>query len=145
MARAQNAASVADRWSRNLSNSTDKMREGIQSVTTSPTEAAIAAKDRYINGVQQAVADGRYERGLRAVTLQQWQEAFLTKGIQRISSGAQAAKPAVTKFMETWLPLQQQLSQRVAAMPKGTLSDAQARANFAIAFNAAQRGKVSGK
>jgi hypothetical protein len=145
MARQQNAATVAERWSRGLSNSVDKMREGVLAVTTAPSEAAIAAKDRYLTGVQTAVADGRYERGLRRVTLQQWQESFINKGVARISSGAAAAKPAVTRFMEGWLPLMQQASQRVATMPKGTLQDAQQRANFMIAFAHAQKGKISGK
>ena len=145
MATQKNAADVASRWQRNLSGSVDKIRQGIQSVTESPTDAAARAKDRYIAGVQNAVANGNYERGLRSVTLQQWQELTLTKGVARIASGATAAQPAVQRFMETWLPAQAELSRKVAQMPKGTVADAQARAAFAIAHNAAMKGKVSGR
>lgn len=145
MARQQNAASVSQRWQRNLAGSVEKIREGIRAVTVSPTESALAAKDRYLAGVQDAVGSGRYEAGLRSVSLQQWQEAALEKGVNRVASGAQSAQSKVQRFMETWLPAQMELSRRVASMPKGTISDSTARAAFAIQYNAALKGKVSGR
>jgi predicted transcriptional regulator len=136
---------VSQRWQRNLAGSVEKIREGIQAVTVSPTESALQAKDRYISGVQAAVADGRYEAGLRSVSLQQWQEAALTKGVSRIATGAQAAQTKVQRFMDAWLPAQAELSRKISQMPKGTIADSQARAAAAIATNAAYRGKFSGR
>ena len=140
--RPQNAAAVSARWQRNLSGATEKIREGIQSVTVSPTETALARKDNYLQGVQNAVANGTYEAGLRSVSLEDWKQAALTKGVARISAGAAAAQGKVQRFMDVWLPTQADLSRRIEQMPKGTIADSQARAAAAIQYNAALKGKM---
>jgi hypothetical protein len=81
---------------------------------------------------------------LQAVSLQDWQNAMNTKAVSRIPQGVQAAQGTFQSFMDKWLPYQQQLQARVATMPKGTVADSQARASFAIAYNAAYSKRLPG-
>lgn len=135
----KNPATVAAKWSRNLGASGDSIRAGVQAVTTNPAERAIARKDAYVQGVQRAAAEGRYERGLRKVTLQMWQEAMLGKGLSRIASGAAAGQSKMAAFLEKWLPHEEALKQKLASMPRGDLQQNMARCMAAIEHNAAFR------
>jgi hypothetical protein len=94
--------------------------------------------------VQQAVSSGKMAAALNAVQLSDWQNAMNTKAVARIPAGVQAAKPKYNAFMDKWLPYEQALSSRVASMPKGTVADSQARAAFAIAYNAAYSKRLIG-
>lgn len=135
----KNASQVADKWSRNLAGSTESIRAGVQSVTTNPAEKAIAAKERYVQGVQRAAAEGKYERGLRKVSLQMWQESMINKGLSRIASGASAGKSKMVAFMDKWLPYEEQLKQKLASMPRGDLQQNIARMVAAVEHNASFR------
>lgn len=132
----QSAADVARKWSRNLGTAGDAMRAGIQGVTVNPAEKAAQRQDAYVAGVQRAVADGKYQRGLRRVTLAMWQDAMLTKGLNRIAAGASAAQPKMEAFLQKWLPHQEALKTKLQSMPRGDLQQNIARAIAAIQHNA---------
>lgn len=100
---------VADKWSANLAASGQAIKDGINGVTTAPTQLAAAAESRYISGIQAAVASGKWQAGLNRVTLQDWKDAMLQKGLARIGPGATAAKGKFATFMGQLLPFQQQL------------------------------------
>jgi len=123
----QDPTVVAARWASNLGGAVDKIRQGVQAVTTSPTQAAAAAGNLW----QQRVADPatlqKFQRGLQRVSLTDWQNAMLTKGVPRISTGAQAAKDKFTAFMTQFLPFVNNVAQGVRQMPKATLDDRIAR------------------
>lgn len=138
------SAQVAQKWQRNTSAATEALKAGVANVTTAPTAAAAQAADRYLAGVQQSVSSGKYQQSLNAVSLQDWQNAMNTKAVARIPAGVAAAVPKFTAFMDKWLPYEQQLSQRIAAMPKGSVADAQARSAMAIAYNAAYSKRLPG-
>lgn len=133
----KSASAVAEKWVRNLGAAGQTIREGVQSVTESPGEAAIRQKDNYIAGVQRAFSDGSYERGLRSFSLDDWKRAMVDKGLSRVAAGATAAKGKVQDFLQAWLPYQDELQRRIAQMPKSSIQDSIARAQFAIEFNSA--------
>lgn len=134
---AKNSADVAKKWMQNLSASTASIAAGVQAVTVNPAAAAAARQDAYQAGVQRAVADGSYQRGLGRVTLQSWQQAMQTKGIPRIASGAAASQPKMQAFMDKWLPYQQGLAAQLASTPRGDLQTNIQRAVTAMNYNAA--------
>jgi predicted transcriptional regulator len=115
----KNPQAVAQKWAQNTGRSIDAVRQGVQAVTVNPAEKAIARQDAYIAGVQRAVADGKYRRGLGKVTLQSWQDAMINKGLTRIAAGASAAQPKMATFMEKFLPYVEQGKQKLASMPRG--------------------------
>lgn len=133
----KNAGEAARKWARNLSSSQDSIKQGVMNVTVNPAERAAARQDAYVQGVQRAVNDGKWQRGLRRVTLQSWQDAMITKGLPRISSGASAATAKVQSFLEKWLPHQEALKQKLSSMPRGDLQTNIARAVMAMEHNAA--------
>lgn len=119
---AKDPTAVAAKWAANLTQATQSMTDGVNAVTVAPTQQAAARSDAYLQGVQQSVASGRYQKSLQAVTLQQWQQAMIQKGIPRVGSGASAAKGKFAAFMSKLLPYQQSLQAQLAATPRGDLA-----------------------
>lgn len=138
------SAAVAAKWAQNTSGAAAAMKAGVMAVTTAPTATAAQHLDRYQQGVMNAVSSGKMAAALNAVSLQDWQQAMVTKGIARVPQGVQAAQPKFQSFMDSWLPYEQGLQQRMASMPKGTLADSTARAAFAIQYNAAYSKRLPG-
>lgn len=123
------SANVANKWATNLSASTQTMTAGVQSVQTSPTSLAAANPDGYLAGVQKAVTSGKWQARLQSVTLQQWQQAMVQKGIPRVQTGAQTGKPKVQSFMDQLLPYVYQLRAALASQPRGSLAQNMQRMN----------------
>lgn len=130
-------ADVAAKWAANLAAALPTIKAGVQSVTTAPTSKAAAAVDRWAMGVQRAAADGSFVRGCGRVSLQDWQNAMLTKGSPRIGPGAAAAKPKMEAFLGQWLPYMDQIKSILANQPRGTLDQNIARAVAVMQHNAA--------
>lgn len=114
---------VAKRWSDRIAQSVPDIQAGIQNVKVSPTQLAAAKQDKMLARLTAAVQSGKWAAGLKAVSLQDWQNAAITKGIPRISQGAQAAQPKFSAFMAKLQPYQDSLSSTVKAMPDLTLQD----------------------
>lgn len=136
MARGLTPDQIAQKWATNLANSTNNIRAGVLAVRTSPTERAAQRADAYVQGVQQAVQSGRWQAGLRQVTLQMWQDAMIRKGLPIIADRARQAIPAVTQFMLVWLQWQEQFRSTLEQMPRGNLEQNIARAVAVIRHNA---------
>ena|SRR5271157_1813649 len=119
-------------------------KNGIASVTESPmAKAATAdATARYLSGVQQAVSSGKRATALNNVSLQTWKDNATNKGSTRLASGAQAAQSKVQAFFSKWMPIFQQVSDTVSAMPKGGMANAQARSAMAIQMLMQAAGKT---
>lgn len=114
---------IAEKWSRRLTQSTADIERGVNAVTESPMEKAIAKKDKAIQNYQAAMNSGKWEAGLRRVSLQQWKNDTINKGIQRITAGANAAQPKVAAFMAELLPYQQNLKAELDNLADNTLED----------------------
>lgn len=138
------SAQVTQKWQQNTSAAVQSYKDGVNAVTTSPTAAAAANIQNYLAGVNAAVSSGRMAAALNAVSLQAWQAAAVNKGAARIPLGVQSAAPKFQAFMDKWLPYEAALKARIAAMPKGGLAESQARANAAIAYNAAYSKRLAG-
>lgn len=123
-----NFAKAAANWKARMSTAGTAYTDGINSVTSSPMEAAAQAQDSYAQGVAEAVATGRYARGLRRVTMADWKRAATEKGAARLASGATAAAPKVEKFWVSFGPKLAQVTEQTRAMPKGTFEERQQRA-----------------
>ena len=115
-------AQIAQKWARDLAASTETIRTGVEAVTESPTSKAAARADAYLRGVQQAVADGKWQNGLNRVSLQQWKDDMLTKGLPRIASGASQAEPKFQAFMSEFMPHIEQGLRQLQGMPRGDLN-----------------------
>ena len=103
-------------------------------VTVAPGKSAALAKDLWLQKIS-ASAD-KWARRVSAVSLQDWQDAMINKGINRIASGTQAAIPKMTAFMTDFLPFVDQGVAAIKNMPKGNVEAGIARAAAMIRHNA---------
>lgn len=122
-----NSAAVAERWKKNLSAATAAMKEGVLAVTVSPTQKAAAKADKYLAGIQEAVSTGKWQAALQAVSLGSWQDKMINVGLPRVASGAAAAMPKMTAFLDALLPYTERVKQQVDQMPDQTPEDRKAR------------------
>lgn len=129
-------AQAAQNWATNLGAATARIKAGVQAVTTSPTAAAAARIDAYQAGVIAAVQSGKTQRALQAVSLADWQNSMINKGVSRIASGATQAQGKFQNFMSQFLPYVQSGVQQLQAMPRGDLQANIARAVFMMNYNA---------
>lgn len=137
----KNAADVANKWATNLASSTQAIQQGVQAVTTAPTQLAAQNLNAYLAGVNHAVSSGKMANALQKVSLPDWQNAMIQKGIPRIASGAQAAKPKMQQFMQSFLPyVAQGVQQLNSTTPRGSLQQNIQRAVQMMQWNAAFPG-----
>lgn len=99
---AKDPAQVAQNWANGLANAGEKIRQGLDSVTVAPGQAAARQSNVWAQNTQAAQA--KWARNTAAVSLQDWKDATTTKGIPRIAAGAQAAQPKMAAFMTKLLP-----------------------------------------
>ena len=99
---AKDAATVAQRWAQNLGSAGQKITDGVNAVSQAPGAAAAAQVGVWAANTQAAQA--KFARNVAAVSLNQWQQAVINKGIGRLQSGAQAAEPKFQVFMTKLLP-----------------------------------------
>ena len=114
---------ASEKWRDHLKASTTEIQRGVEAVTVSPMELAAAKEDKYLAGVQDAVSSGKWRRGLLGVSLADWKTAMLTKGLQRLGLGADAAQPKVQSFFEELFPFQDRVVSTINAMPDTTFED----------------------
>jgi hypothetical protein len=112
-----------EKHARRLKGAVDDMRRGVENVTTSPTEKAAAKQDKMRSNLVAAIDSGKWSRGLRRVTLNEWKDKMINKGIGRVSAGIDAAAPKVIAFAEELLPHIDKVRAEVKKMPDVTLED----------------------
>jgi hypothetical protein len=134
-----NAQTVANSWAQGMSTAGEKIKAGVNAVTESPTAKAAARADAYMAGVQRAIASGKWQSALQAVTLQDWKTAMNDKGVTRIAAGAAAAKPKFQQFMTEFLPYLQQGVQQLSSMPRGDIETNIQRAVSMMRWNSGFR------
>jgi hypothetical protein len=87
-----NIKSVADagkKFTERVAVATDEYKSGINR-TNDQAEKAIAAKDAYVAGIQDAIDRGAREKGLEAAGTAKWKNKALAVGVSRWPQGAKA-------------------------------------------------------
>lgn len=128
-------SAAAQKWSTNLGAAAPGIEAQVRAVTEAPGLAAARQKSVWLQRVT-ASAD-KWARRVSAVSLQDWQDSMITKGIPRIAQGATAAIPKMEQFMSEFLPYVDQGVAKIKAMPKGGVEAGIARSNAMIRHNAA--------
>jgi len=112
-----------EKHARRLKGAIEDMRAGVERVTSSPTAAAASKKEKMRAGIQAAIDSGKWEQGLKRVTLDEWKSKMVDKGLGRVAAGIDAASDKVRAFAAELLPYQDKLSSDVSKMPDLTLED----------------------
>jgi hypothetical protein len=119
---------IVTRWMTNLSNASATITAGVNAVKTSPGQAAAAHKADWVAAMTSAAVQNRWAQQVGAVTLQQWQDAMVKKGIPNIATGVANAKNKMTQFMTSLIATENAILPTISAMPNLTLTQRIARA-----------------
>ena len=121
------AEEYAEKHARRLKGAVEDIRRGVERVTEAPTAKAADKQDKMIANLQAAVSSGKWARRLRAVTLEEWKDKTLGKGIGRIAAGIDAAHAKQVDFAVQLLAFEETLKVKVDAMSDMTLEDSIAK------------------
>lgn len=113
----------ADKQATRLVNATDDMRKGVEKVTVSPTQKAAKNLGKLKANLIKAIDSGKMARRMNAVTVEEWRNKMINKGIPRVSAGIEAARPKVIAFATQFLPFLDGVKAKVDKMPNVTLED----------------------
>lgn len=116
------------KWGTNLNASGTYIKNGVNRVTVAPGQAAAAASDRMLAGVTNAIQTGTWQRAVSSVSLQQWQNAMINKGIPRLQTGITQAQNSKVDKITTLLSNVDASAAAANALPKGGLQQGIARA-----------------
>lgn len=114
---------IAAQWAQRLGASTQRITDGVNSVTVAPGQAAARQKDVWAQNV--AASRDKWASRVGSVSLGDWQAAMTQKGAARIGPGAQAAVPKFASFMGQLIPHIQQVKGTLP--PRGNLDQNIAR------------------
>lgn len=113
----------ADKLARRLKAAIPDIQAGIQKVTENPMQKAASKKAKMLQNVTEAVQSGKWEAGLRRVSLDEWKQKFTEKGVNRIAQGIDSSKDKVVAFATQLLEYEKTLKGQIDQMPDLTLED----------------------
>ena len=120
---AKDATAVAADWAAKLAAAGPKAQAGAESVRTAP--GAAAARQVAVWQANVAASASKYARNVAAVSRDEWVNAYVTKGIPRLATGAAAAQQKMANFLQKFLPF---LDNAKAGLPaRGTYEQNKAR------------------
>ena len=117
------AEEFQEKHARRLKASIPDIEKGIQRVTVSPTEKAAAKVEKMRVNILKSIDDGTWQRRLRAVTLDEWKQKAISKGVPHIAAGIDAAAEKVKDFASQLLPYIDKVKADVDKLPDLTLED----------------------
>ena len=117
----------AEKQARNLKNSLPDIRQGIERVSQAPGQAAARAQNRMKDNLNRAIDDGRWAQKVAGVTLEEWKNKALNKGVDRIGPCIDAAYNSQVQMAGRLLSAVDQAASAARSMPKGTMQDSIAR------------------
>lgn len=122
MALRVDAAGYTDKYTRRITAATTDIQNGIKRVTVAPGQAAAAQANLMLAKITQSVTSGVWAKNVGAVSLSDWQNATLNKGVARIAPGVQAAQAKITTMAGKLLTAVAQAQQAANATPRGDLN-----------------------
>lgn len=117
------AEEFQEKHARRLKAATADMEKGVRNVTVAPTLKAAQAMPKLRANLLKAIDSGKMERRLKAVSLQDWQNKMIEKGIGRVASGIDGAKDKVINFASQLLPAIDKAKDKIDRLPNVTLDD----------------------
>jgi len=122
-----NAQEFREKHARRLKQSTADIQRGIERVSVAPGKQAAAKADKMKAKIVESIDSGRWAKKVGAVSLTDWQNKAITKGIPRIASGIDAAAGKVEAFASRLLPAVDAAVNKIKGMPDLTLEDSISR------------------
>jgi len=111
----------ADRWAgqqiKNAVDAADDWLDGVKNPSRNPIDAAIAAKDKFLDRLKQALDAGKWEKGLAKSSQAEIIEIATKVGTGAYSTGVSARESKIKRVVGELQPLVQGVSDTIQAMP----------------------------
>lgn len=117
------ADEFVEKHSRRLKGAIVDMERGVDRVTEAPTLKAAAKKDKMRANIVASIDSGKWEAGLKRVSLDEWKKKMVEKGLPRVAAGIDAAADKVRAFAADFLPFLDTVKSKVDKLPDVTLED----------------------
>ncbi len=118
-----------EKYAKRTKAAVSEMEAGIKAVTEAPGKAAALQSERWIQALQKAQSTGKWAKRVASVTLDQWKEAMINKGLSRVAAGVDNCQDKYVNFAEQLIPFQTTLKEKIRKMPNTTLEDSISRAS----------------
>jgi hypothetical protein len=112
-----------EKHARNLSNSTQDIRAGVEAVDKCPSHLTDQQLMKMRNNFNESMDSGKTKRRMHSVTLETWKRNTIEIGIARIPAGIAKAKDKMLAFAGELLSYEQEGLSKLESMPKVTLDD----------------------
>lgn len=126
------SAEFQEKHARRLKAAVEDMRAGVARVTEAPGRKAAEKKQKWIARLSDPATQDKWARRVAAVTVDEWKDSMLNKGINRVAAGIDGAKAKVIAFADAMIPHQNTGLTELEKMPDLTLEDSVNRASFWI-------------
>jgi hypothetical protein len=114
-----NSQQWLEKWGRRLNGASTDIKNGVMQVKTSPGQAAAAQKDLWLQKIQER-AD-TWATNVAKVSLGDWQDAMVNKGIGRIAAGVTSAQASKAQVIDNLLKAVDTASAAARQVPRGSL------------------------
>jgi hypothetical protein len=132
------ADQIAQDWANKLGGAQDKMKAGAMAVPIAPGQAAAQQKAVWAQNV--VASQDKWARNVAAITKESWVNDYVVKGLPRVATGATAAIPKFTQFLNKLLPV---IATGRAQLPaRGSYSQNKARANAWMDYMHSKAGQL---
>lgn len=115
------AAQWLDKWGTRLNAAGPYIKSGVQNVKTAPGVKAAAAQDLMLTNLTHAITSGLWAKRVSSVSLTDWQNAIINKGIPRIAQGVTAAQASKNPIITALLSAVDAAAGEANALPRGGL------------------------
>lgn len=123
---------ATQKWVNRMQAASAEITAGVNAVSVAPGVSAAKQANAWITRIQASKA--KWERNVAAVTLEQWKSAMIERGIPAINAGVTAKSGNYLNFANKAYPYIATGVAHVKSMPKGTLAQSQARANYFMEY-----------
>jgi len=110
----------AEKWGRKAKAAGADMKTGVEGVTVAPGVKAAAKAQKFLAGITEAVASGKWQRNVAGVSLEEWKRTMLDKGVQRVGAGVDAAMGRMQQVGEQLMGQIANVKQVIDKMPDDT-------------------------
>ena len=139
MALIRSISEIANKWAKVTPGRSEEYNKGVSAPLRNWEENAAKASDAWGQGVQEAVSEGRFEKGVKKVGIAKWQRKAKELGTVRWPQGIRVARP---DYEIGFAPYRDEI-ERTQLPPKGPKGDPRNFERVAAIAHALHKKKLS--
>lgn len=116
-------AEISEKWGRRTKAAVPDIQAGIERVTESPAQKAVAKQDKMKANLVKSIDNGVWAKRLGEVSLDDWKAKTKAKVAERLSGGVDGAASKRLKFDTHNVNVINEVLPKIAAMPDMVLED----------------------